>query len=313
MYTIGMKYQIFENGERKVRRLLKYKNNKNTNDNITCTLVSDNEDDIIISSKELNEKYVSIIPDAFLNIMITKEPDFNGTEINDVYFCISKSSDLSSKNYVPSLILRQNCYSKFKNTLNIYGNIYIGECATVVNSSKEELIEMMQWEEIKKKYSVALYIDDSEDTILRYISNKIKKDINNVLVSIKKSMGDNIKGAAETIEELFKDNDFIGNYKSIFNIAQIDFPIVLGKESYNNNGDIIINSKQKNRLEDMLKRYIDNIRIIKYDKDIDISKIINVQHVVVSDSDNIIYLIAYDVVGYYAKSEDDMQIINSMM
>ena len=61
----------------------------------------------------------------------------------------------------------------------------------------------------------------------------------------------------------------------------------------------------------MLRRYISNIRVVKYDKDIDISKIVNVQHVVVCDSENKIYLIAYDVVGYYAESEDDAQVLKA--
>ena len=108
------------------------------------------------------------------------------------------------------------------------------------------------------------------------------------------------------------ENDFIGNYRSIFNITQIDFPIVLGKESYNAEGDIILNEKQKQRLEDMLRRYISkNIKVIKYDKDIDISKIVNVQHVVVCDSENQIYLIAYTIEGYYTNNEDDAQVLES--
>jgi hypothetical protein len=119
------------------------------------------------------------------------------------------------------------------------------------------------------------------------------------------------KGTAVSIRQLWEENDFIGNYKSLFNIVQIEFQIVLGKESYNTDGDIILNPKQKNRLEDMLRRYIANIRVIKYDKDIDISKIVNVQHVVVCDSENKIYLIAYNVDGYYAESEDDMQVLKS--
>ena len=60
-----------------------------------------------------------------------------------------------------------------------------------------------------------------------------------------------------------------------------------------------------------LMNQVSNIRVVKYDKDIDISKIVNVQHVVVCDSENKIYLIAYNVDGYYAESEDDKQVLES--
>ena len=119
------------------------------------------------------------------------------------------------------------------------------------------------------------------------------------------------KGATESLNQLWEENDFIGNYKSLFNIVQIDFPIVLGKESYNADGDIVLNEKKKQRLEDMLRRYISDIRVIKYDKDIDISKIVNVQHVVVCDETNQIYLIAYSVDGYYTDNDGDSQVLES--
>lgn len=303
---IGTKYQIFEGEELKVRRAVKAK------DDNTYVLKEDGvEQNFIVTSEELANKYVRLTPDAFLNIMITKEPAYEGSEINDVYFCVNRASDIAMGIKEPMLILRQNIYSKFKNiTASTFGEIYIGECATIVNSSKEELVEMMTFEEIIKQYSIALYLDDSEANILSCIPNKFKKEINTTLYNIKSSMLDMCKGATENIEQLWEENDFIGNYKSIFNITQVDFPIVLGKESYNAEGDIILNEKQKKRLEDVLRRYISDVKVIKYDKDIDISKIVNIQHVVVSDSENQIYLIAYTVDGYYT-DDSNVDILNS--
>ena len=306
MEVIGTKYQIFEGNDFKVRRLIKIKND-------SYVLRENDGGDYVVSSKELADKYVRLTPDAFLNIMITKEPTFESTAVQDVYFCVNRASDIYAAITSPALILRQNIYSKFKNiTSSLFGDVWIGECVTVVNSSKEELAEFMTFEEITKQHSVATYLDDSEKDILECIPNKFKKDINATLVCIKESMPEMCKGCAETLEQLWEENDFIGNYKSIFNITQIDFPIYLGKESLNSNGDIKLNTKQKQRLEDMLRRYISNVRVIKYDKDIDISKIVHVQHVVVSDSDNKIYLIAYDVDGYYADNESDSQVLEAL-
>ena len=308
MQIIGTKYQIFEGDELKVRRVIKSKG-----DNTYVLKENGVEQNFIASDKELADKYIRLTPEAFLNIMITKEPMFEGAEVNDVYFCVNRATDLSMGIQEPSLILRQNIYSKFKNiTASLFDTVYIGECATIVNSSKEELAELMTFESIVKQHSVALYLDDSEEDILACIPNKFKKDINATLCSIKSSMPEMCKGATENLKQLWEENDFIGNYRSIFNITQIDFPIVLGKESYNAEGDIILNEKQKQRLEDMLRRYISkNIKVIKYDKDIDISKIVNVQHVVVCDSENQIYLIAYTIEGYYTNNEDDAQVLES--
>lgn len=307
MEIIGTKYQIFENGELKVRRLVRIKSGYNY-------VLKENgvEQNFIVPSKELTEKYVRLIPDAFLNIIISKEPSYEGTEVNDVYFCVNKATDLTLRVNEPSLILRQNIYSKFKNiSSSLFNKVYIGECVTILNTPKEELSEFMTFEEISKQHTVATYLDDSEDDILACIPNKFKKDIDATLRRIKSSMPDMCEGATETLKQLWEENDFIGNYKSLFNITQIDFPIVLGKESYNSNGDIVLNEKQKQRLENMLRRYISNIIVIKYDKDIDISKIVNTQHIVVSDLENKIYLIAYNVDGYYAENENDAQVLNS--
>ena len=307
MQIIGTKYQIFEGDELKVRRIVRAK------DNDTYVLKENGiEQNFIVTGKELVDKYIRLTPDAFLNIMITKEPMYEGTEVNDVYFCVNRATDITMGMQEPTLILRQNIYSKFKNVASsLFGDVYVGECATIANSSKEEMAEMMTFEEIIKQYSIAIYLDDSEENILSCIPNKFKKDINATLCLIKSSMPEMCKGTTESIEQLWHENDFFGNYKSIFNITQVDFPIVLGKESYNAEGDIILNAKQKQRLEDVLRRYISNIKVIKYDKDIDISKIVNVQHVVVSDSNNQIYLIAYTVDGYYTESNDDAQVLES--
>lgn len=307
MQIIGTKYQIFEGEDLKVRRVV-----RNKDDNTYVLKENGIDQNFIVSAKELADKYVRLTPDAFLNIMITKEPTYEGTEVNDVYFCVNRTTDISMAVQEPALILRQNIYSRFKNmSASLFGEVYIGECATVVNSSKEEMIELMTFEEILKQHSVATYLDDSEEDILACIPNKFKKDIDATLRSIKSSMPEMCKGTTESLKQLWEENDFIGNYKSIFNITQIDFPIVLGSESLDSNGDIKLNTKQKHRLEDMLRRYISNIRVIKYDKDIDISKIVNVQHVVVSDSENKIYLIAYDVDGYYAENADNNQVLES--
>lgn len=303
---LGEKFQIYINDELRIRRIIKIKNEE-------CFVLKDvkSGEIIIISKNDLYDKYVKLTPDAFLNIMITKEESYNNIEDNDVYICVNKSCDLIHGNNTPSLLLRQNIYSRFKNQFATNNDIYVGDCLTIVNSEKNDIEESMTFKEIKKSYSIAMYIDDTVNDIIECISSKFKKEINTLLKKLKDNAMPNMKGFNDNIESLLEENDFIGNYYSLFNITKIDFQIILGKESYNDEGDIILNDKQHKAIEDLLRKYITNIKVIKYDKDIDISKIVSIEHVMVCDSNNEIFLIAYESTGYYI-NEDNMDVAKSM-
>lgn len=303
---LGEKFQIYINDELRIRRIIKIKNEE-------CFVLKDikSGETIIISKNDLYNKYVKLTPDAFINIMITKEESYSDIEDNDVYFCVNRSCDLVHGSTIPSLLLRQNIYSRFKNQFATNNDIYVGDCLTVVNSEKNDIEESMTFKEIKKSYSIAMYIDDTVDDIIECISSKFKKEINTLLKKLKDNAMSNIKGFNDNIESLLEENDFIGNYYSLFNITKIDFPIILGKESYNDEGDIILNDKQHKAVEDLLRKYITNIKVIKYDKDIDISKIVSIDHVMVCDSNNEIFLIAYECTGYYV-NENNIDVAKSM-
>lgn len=303
---LGEKFQIYIDDELRIRRIIKIKNEE-------CFVLKDTKsgETIIISKNDLHDKYIKLTPDAFLNIMITKEESYSNIEDNDVYFCVNRSCDLVHGSTIPSLLLRQNIYSRFKNQFATNNDIYVGDCLTIVNSEKNDIKESMTFKEIKKSYSIAMYIDDTVDDIIECISSKFKKEINTLLKKLKDNAMSNIKGFNDNIESLLEENDFIGNYYSLFNITKIDFPIILGKESYNDEGDIILNDKQHKAIEDLLRKYITNIKVIKYDKDIDISKIVSIDHVMVCDSNNEIFLIAYECTGYYV-NKNNIDVAKSM-
>ena len=304
---LGTKVQTYVDDKLVVKRVIRQKNED-------CYILNNIEtgDTESISKQDLIDKYVMLTPDAFINIMITTEHIDGMEDIKDVYFCVSRAADV--KEWPPALVLRQNVYSSFKGIGGL--DIYVGECRTIVNSVKDDIETMMSFSDIDSKYSVSSYIDDSLDDILECVSNRFKKSINTTLSIIRRSLsniGVEVKGMCDTVEQLLEENDFMGNYKSIFNIVQIDFPIIIDKRSYNADGDIVLNNKQKSRIESMLNRHIKDIKIIEYDKDLDISKIVSKQHIVVSDSENKIYLIAYDTDGYICNDEGDKQIISSMI
>jgi hypothetical protein len=289
-YLIGMKYQIYEDDELKVYRLIKVKNQD------TVTLQDTAGNTKIVSRQELHENYVALENDAFLNCMITTTDD----GIPDVYVCINQCSGLASGNNEPSLVLRQNIYSFSKNQLDLASGIYVGECATLASiGQNEKLSDLFEFTKILNKASIAVYINDSMDTMLKLLPPKFLKEVNATLEAIK-SLDKNgmIKGTCETLEELMTDNAFIEKYLSTFNVMRVYFPIVLGDESYNSEGDIVLNKKQHGLLEGALGRYISDVKILKYDRDFDISEIVNVTHSMVCDSTGELYLIAYTVDGY---------------
>lgn len=314
---LGNKYQIYDGDELKIRRTKRIKSSENGR---LSYVLKENGDDkkYIVTEEVLNSKYIRLTPDAFLNIMITKESEFQGVQVEDLYFCVNRACDLTNGNNVPALILRQNCYSPTKNInstpFDMNPKVYVGELQTLMTTSKEDLISLMEYEDIINKISIAIYLDDTEEDILSCIPSNFRKSAESTLAYIKDTLGDTAIGCCSTIKELWDENDFMGHLKSIFNITQIDFPIILGKESYNSEGDIILNNKQIQRIQDLVRRYISDIKVIKYDKDLDISKIVTKSHIMVSDTDNEIYLIAYTIDGYYAdiNDEDTRNLINAM-
>ena len=258
-----------------------------------------------ITKQDLLDHYIRLIPDAFMNIMIT---DLDVAP--DVYLCINKSTNLNNGKKEPDIILRQNVYSPYSDAFNITPKISIGACITEnICSGETTMASFMEFDKIEYSDSVALYVDDTVDDIINIINPRTIKHINSALqrISYKYSSMPYIEGYADNIKSLMEDTNFIFYYRNIFNILQLDWQIDIGKESYNDNGDLAFNDKQQKRFEDEIRKFICNIKVIKYDKDIDISRVISYTHTMVSDITQTIYLIAYDVLGDYPVDADIAQ------
>lgn len=296
-YIVGMKYQIYDGDELKVYRLKKVKNEAT----VVLTDVKTKQD-IIVPGSTLSERYVALDNDAFLNCMIAPAED----GIPDVYVCVNHCSSLAGGNNEPSVVLRQNIYSASKNPFNLSGEIYVGECVSINTlGNNEKITDFFEFTEITESASVAVYIDDTIQDMVDLIPNKFMKDVNTTLMNLKNmDKSGTIQGYCETLYDLMLDNHFMRHYLASFNVLKIDFPIVLGDESYDKEGDIKLNKKQINLLEKAFDRYISDVKVIKYDRDFDVSQIVNTTHSMVCDSDNIIYLIAYTVDGYIG--DDDV-------
>lgn len=294
---LGFKYQIYDGDELKIYRVVSYKND----DVLVVNTKTDKPR--YVKRSELIDKYIKLTPDAFINIMLT---DID--EKDDVYVCVNKGSDLSAGVNVPALILRQNCldYDKSQLMININQKIYVGQCVIHNGNNTSDMIGLMEYDSIDYSVSIAAYVDDTLEDIIKCIPHKIYDRINKALKTIKEPAKDNpiITGYYEDFKKLLINNNFIPNYRRIFNILQVNWPVDLGKQSHNAEGDIILNNKQRTAFEKEIRQYVDNIRVIKYDKDINISNIVASPHVLISDSNEIIYLVAYDIVGDFPVDSD---------
>ena len=296
--TLGSKFQVFENNKRVVYRALRYDNPEQTS---VVMINCETEDLKTFDVDKVLDTMIALEADAILNLMITSYSDGG----DDVYAWVYRVDSIIAGVTEPAIILRQDVYSYLKNPLAMDGKIYVGDCLTQdTMPNGEKLMAVNDFDHVTFNHDIRLYVNDTLDDIFNIIPKSVQKKFNKVLDKLCKKNSELIVGYCSTLRKLFEDNKFIDAYRSIFNINQVDFPIILGKESYNKDGDLILNSKQIKRIEDMLRKNIADIKIIKYDYDIDIKEIVSYDHVLISDVTQEIFLIAYTVVSEYPVDED---------
>lgn len=298
---LGYKYQIYEGDDLKIYRTNRFKDYEHV-----VAIEETTREEKIISKQDIKDKYVRLIPDAFMNIMITDQIDNP-----DVYVCVNKADKLIADKKMPDIILRQAIYDDSITSFDPSDpTIHVGDCiSTSTLPSFQSMKDFMQFKKIDFTASIALYVDDTVDTIIDTISAKILKRINEVLIKIKKEYegspaGHLIVGCADNLKDLMLNTYFLSYYRMEFNIRQLDWPIDLGPESHDKNGDLFLSFKQHQILERELRKFIGDVKVIKYAKDIDISRIVSRTHLMVSDSNGIIYLIAYNVIGDFPVDPD---------
>ena len=259
---------------------------------------------MIISEADLKKDWIMLSPDTLVSIACT----LDGDSVPDVYVCVHKMEDLQNGESRPALMLRQNVYNDAKNeavqmTGAVTNIFYVGEIRSIVTEQSYDYVkDFMDIKEAPLTTAVACYLDDNIQDIMRCIDKKELKGVDAYLDAIETTARETVpdaEGYCRSLSEFLTVNDFIKHYRSLFNIWTIDFKIET-KGGYNKDGDIVLNERQIKRLEDEVKAHISDVIVIKYDKDIDISKIATqMAHVVVCDPDDKIYLIAYKVVSYY--------------
>ena len=314
MLVFGTKYQKYE-GDKSI--VIRAKEPDIYSSDKAC-VIKDNEI-INISSQEILDEYIRINPDAFMNIFIT-ELD---AKTDNVYIYTTKMSTIMKKenNLLPDIVTTARSVN-FDKTMSVdfTKEVFFGE--SISSLSTDDMYKYLFKPLVNNKsiysFKIALYVNDTIDDIISIISNDDK--INNALKTIDDSIRsieqfvDTDCHIATNLKELLELSDYISNYRRIFNIVQVDWQVDLGEESYNKDGDLILNSKQIQKLQDLIRKNVTNITVLEYDADIDVNKIVSYSHCMISDSAQKIYLIAYDVISDYIEdTSDNSDVINAML
>ena len=273
MNIIGVKYQFQTDG--KIYRVI---------DKINHNYIlksKDSEETKKATEQQLINKYIRLIPDAFMNIMLCKDPD-------DVYVCINKASNIAKGDIIPSLILRQNIPNQYNNN---HTTIVMGDCITEYNNRFETKMQVcMQCSNITYYYTFSMYLDDTLDDILSIIPDNVLNKINNYLKYIEKNKKPNTIGYKTDLKLLMYDLKLVQRYREIFQIFPIGWTIDIG--NYNSDGDIILTNMQKELIYNIMDSEIPINGVIKYDIDID-SNNVGDNTLWVSDPSNNIYIIIF--------------------
>ena len=128
-----------------------------------------------VTAQELINKYIKIIPDAFMNVLLC-------TDIDDVYVCVNRASEIANGNNVPDLILRQNIPNQYNIDPSESKQPNIKGCEEDLKTLMSKLNFTKRYREIFSIFPIGWTIDignyDSEgDIILTDMQKKLIADI----------------------------------------------------------------------------------------------------------------------------------------
>lgn len=304
MLYYGMKYYkpiANEDGLPDIYRIVDiYK--ENGEDKYKLINTKDKKNSIKLTEKEIKNTFIKLSPDAMVSIFTTSM-DKDDNEPTDFFITVNRYGIIDP---TPVMVMRQNIIS---NTKSIFLNdsVYVGEVLTKNNVQKDESpIDLLEFKHIINHISIAAYLTDIDKDILYCIPSKNKNIFSNALKTIKSNFGSNaIEGFETKISDFMANNNFNFHFRDIFNIKTLDFEIYPKKDK---DGNINLTNSQKKKLEDYLYKLIDIIAVLEYDRDIDVSKFMKVDHVVISDSKGTVYLIAYKKLADY-KVDSDIELV----
>lgn len=267
---IGQKMYRFVDGVLDQKRLLKVQN-------CDTYILIDEAGNRVKVNNDTYRSYTKLKEDAILVVSSVLLQD----NIPDVIVSLFRSKDL--KNKMPYVICRQNLYDVFTNAIeNDDGMMYIG--CSVSQDTKPENINfnmLMGCNSVTHSDMVCVYFEDTLDDIIELIPTTQYDDVLYLLSQgfIKAK----VRGVTTSLRQLLEDNHFMDDVRRGFNIIKADF-VYEGNEQYT--------AEFVRYIEDIIKREMIAPVWVKYDRQVDISKIKD-KYVLLMDGSNTLYIVSY--------------------
>lgn len=296
------------------------------NENI-CTIVTTKGKNIgervKIKIGTLTEEYQKLSPDGYISFniasigkglrdvaaIITRTKDINQGAQLPFGICRQCVSDLFAKqltpdhvDYVGISISQETCPAdvKFENYLACDG-IEVNE--TVAYYIGDKLPDILKILKYTKEYDQALV--DLFDSHCMYLAN------NNKFIAESYKIKSDVDGYCKSLNQLLEMNNFEYDLLRAFDIIPTD----LDKENFSEG---TLSPVAAEVLSGLLTMTIDKSIVLKYDKDIDLSKIKR-RYCLVSDKDSNVYVVGYTVCGKYhvpienTESEQNVEKLNTLL
>jgi hypothetical protein len=294
--SIGCKYYKFINDELNIIRLKRIKNSE------TVIIIDEtNKEERKISTTELKE-YTKLIPNGYIS---ASKVALDGN-MTDIIVSLHRKKDLDLNDNVPYAVCRQNIFDIFTEQVKKKGDeaSYVG-----VSINKDTCPPNVDYRitlacnDVIEIYTFAVYLSDTFEDIMQFIPelrlNPTLLEMFEKINADERSAG-KIRGYCKSIRQLLKENNFMYDFLSAFNIHQVGFKI-----SYNTENSALI-PEQAFKLEGLIKKEMIATCVIPFDFDINMKEIKR-EHIMVSDADEKIYIIAYDAGEYVNREYDAME------
>lgn len=270
---------------------------------------------------ELQENYTRLNQDGIISIMSVKLKNSD-----DIMVMFMRQDDLKKGIGDPYVICRQAAVDIFQyihqnNGVDCFGiSISRDSCPGNV-----EFDNFRACNSITGQINICYYIGDKLNDILSIAKLKnFDAILNSMFIDHAKYKSidmpfafDNFKkrdildGYVKTVDLLLKTNNFEYDIYGAFNIIPMSIDL-------SNSAGKSLNEDDKYKLSFILRQNICNSIVLKYDKDIDLTKLTHRLYRLISDIHNDIYLVIYDTFGEYhvpvenVESKENIDILNGI-
>lgn len=248
-----------------------------------------------ITREELLKNYTKLRPDGTVAFTIVNLEN----KLKDVIVTLYRTKDLQDGIAIPYCACRQNIFDMFTNQVQKGKTMYVGVSVSQETMPDDTPFEIvLACNGIDYVNQVSVYLDDTLEDLLSFV-NKPKFDL--VLTNIHNNVTNkDIQGYCTSLRQLLEENDFMYDFLRAYNIIRVNFAI--DKDSTE------LDPFRREYIEGIIKEEMFKTYVVKYDKEINLNKIER-SHIIVSDKNKEIFIIAYDKGEYinreYAKNIKD--------